>query len=216
MEKTAKVMIGIPSRNNSWYGEFGISLASMCTATAMNAPNISLILNCAVGTGLCANRIDLCKSAIKHGCSHLLFLDDDMKIPMDTLGRLLSHGLPIVAANCVRKELPPRSTAKAFDERGSCVWTTKDSNGIEEVKSVGTGIMLIETGVFKKLPEPWFCEDPVKQLGEDIFFCNLARAHGYKIFIDHDISKRVSHMGTFEFTHMLTDQWDTSKEKIAS
>lgn len=200
-----KVMIGVPSRNNSWWSDFGLSLAAMCAATAYEAPFIDMVLNNTVGTGLAMNRIKLCKQAVERGCDYVLFLDDDMRIPMHTLIMLVKAQKAVVAANCARKELPPRSTAKGFDDM--CVWTRSTSTGLEKVKSVGTGVMLINCQLFKNLPQPWFCEDPVKEIGEDVFFCNLARAHGYDIWIDHDVSKEVVHMGGFEYTHSLMDTW---------
>lgn len=208
----AKVMIGVPSRNNSWWSDFGLSLAAMCSATAYQAPNVRMILNNTVGTGLAMNRISLCRKSIDAGCSHILFLDDDMRIPMHTLMMFLKHDKDIIAANCARKELPPRSTAKGFDEGGSCIWTRANSTGLEKVKSVGTAVMLIKTDLLKKLPQPWFAEVYNKETGnttgEDVFFCNLAREHGSEVWIDHDISKDVVHMGGFEFTHQLTEEWD--------
>jgi hypothetical protein len=38
-------------------------------------------------------------------------------------------------------------------------------------------------------------------VGEDIYFCKLAQAHGFKVYIDHDLSKEVRHTGTMDFTH---------------
>jgi hypothetical protein len=206
----AKVMIGVPSRNNSWWSDFGLSLAAMTAATAYEAPQVQMVLNNTIGTGLAMNRINLCKSAIKAGCTHILFLDDDMRIPMHTLMMLLKHDKDIVAANCARKELPPRSTAKGFD--GNCVWTRKHSTGLEEVASIGTAVMLINCTKLATLPQPWFAEvynvETGTSTGEDVFFCNLARQHGQKVFIDHDVSKDVVHMGGFEFTHQITEAWD--------
>ena len=208
----AKVMVGIPSRNNSMWGSSALALAAMCTTTAIHAPDVQLVLNSAVGTALCMNRIKLCKDAVAAGCTHILFLDDDMVFPMHTLIHFLHHDLPIVAANCARKELPPRSTAR--DDAKNCIWTTKASTGLQEVNAVGTAVMLIKTDVLKALPQPWYAEiyNPLTETstGEDVFFCELARRHGFKVFIDHDISKEVLHMGGFEYRHQLSDQWEAA------
>lgn len=211
--KEVKVMIGVPSRNNSWWSDFGLSLAAMCMATAYEAPFISVILNNTVGTGLAMNRIKLCRQAIDRGCDYILFLDDDMRIPMHTLMMFVMRDKDVIAANCARKELPPRSTAKGFDNM--CLWTTNQSTGVEEVKSVGTAVMLVKLDTLKKLPAPWFCEDPVLEIGEDVYFCNKMRDHGYKVWIDHDVSKDVVHMGGFEFTHQIMETWDRKKENAA-
>jgi len=68
--------------------------------------------------------------------------------------------------------------------------------------------MLIKTSVFESLPQPWFMEDPIKEIGEDVHFCNLAREHGFQVFIDHDLSKDVMHIGEFEYRHQIMQQWD--------
>jgi hypothetical protein len=80
-----------------------------------------------------------------------------------------------------------------------------DSTGIEEVGSIGMGVMLIKRKVFEALTEPWF-ETPWRNdkrgyVGEDVFFCRKAQAAGFKIYIDHDVSKEIGHIGTFEFKH---------------
>lgn len=201
-----KVLIAVPSRNNSWWSDFGLSLAAMTAATAYEAPSVDMILWNVQGTGLSMNRINLCKKALEKNCTHVLFLDDDMRIPMHTLMMFLAHKKDIIAANCARKELPPRSTAKGWDDM--CVWTKKSSTGLEKVKSVGTAVMLINTDVLKKMDQPWFCEDPVREIGEDVYFCNKAREIGFDIWIDHDLSKDVVHMGGFEFTHQIGEHWN--------
>jgi hypothetical protein len=42
-------------------------------------------------------------------------------------------------------------------------------------------------------------------LGEDIYFCINAGRYGFDIFIDHDLSKQVRHVGIFEFGHEHVD-----------
>lgn len=208
---TGKVVVAVPSRNNSWWSDFGISLAAMAAATATMAPGIQMVLTNVMGTGLALNRINLCKTAMQREASHILFLDDDMRLPMDTLMGLIRHDKDIVAANCARKELwPTRPTARGF--KGECVYTRKRSTGLEEVDSIGTGVMLINTRVLKAMPQPWFAEvwkpETETVTGEDVYFCEQARKHGFKVYIDHDISKGVVHMGSFEFEHGLTEEWD--------
>jgi hypothetical protein len=50
---------------------------------------------------------------------------------------------------------------------------------------------------------PWFDLTylPEKGIfrGEDYAFCEKAKAAGYSLHIDHDISKEVMHVGSFEF-----------------
>lgn len=197
-------MVAIPTRD-VWKSDFGVSLAIMMCASISQLPFLDVIINNAKGASLAMNRIDLCQAAINSKCDYILFLDDDMRVPMGTIMLMLKRQVDIIGANCARREFPPAPTAKGFDNE--LVYTRENSTGIEEVKSVGTGIMLINTDVLKNIPAPWFCEDPVSRIGEDVWFCNQARTAGYKIFIDHDISKDVVHIGEFDYCHQQMEQW---------
>jgi hypothetical protein len=144
---------------------------------------------------------------MREDCSHILFIDSDMRFPQDMIGRLLKHDLDIVATNCARRRMPTGPTAQLYKENGEreLVWTMPESTGLQEVGSVGMGVMLIKANVFKALAEPWF-ETPWRHdkrgyIGEDVYFCQKAAAAGFKIWIDHDVSKEIGHIGTFEFKH---------------
>jgi hypothetical protein len=123
------------------------------------------------------------------------------------ISRLLAHDVDIVATNCARRRMPTGPTAQVYKENGDreLVWSMPESTGLQEVGSVGMGVMLIKAGVFKALSEPWY-ETPWRSdkrgyIGEDVFFCKKAREAGFKIWIDHDVSKEIGHIGTFEFKH---------------
>lgn len=200
-----KIMIAIPSRD-VWKSKFGMSFATMMMATVNECNFLDFIMNNTVGAALAMARNELCAKARAAKCDYVLFLDDDMYVPMQTLMVMLRAQKDIIAANCPRKEMPIAPTAKDFD--GSLIYTTAKSTGLQAVKSVGTGIMLIKTSVFDKIKEPWFFEDAEKRIGEDVNFCYAARAAGFKIFIDHDLSKEVRHVGDFDFTHQHCKEWD--------
>lgn len=200
-----RVMLAVPSRN-VWMSQTAMSFAAMVAASVSEIPNLDLVFNNCIGSGLAMNRIKMVRDAIENGCDYIFFIDDDMNIPMQALILLLARDKEIVAANCARKELPPRPTAQGFD--GMCVYTSETSTGLEKVKSIGTGMMLINLRVFGSLAQPWFCEDPIKEVGEDVYFCGKAREAGFDIWIDHDLSKDVGHIGEFEFRHQIMEQWN--------
>jgi hypothetical protein len=159
------------------------------------------------GTIIQNQRADLCLDAMREGCSHILFIDSDMTFPQDMVQRLLKHDVDIVAANCARRRMPTGPTAQNYDKNGirTMVYTMPDSTGLEEVGSIGTGIMLIKKEVFQNMSEPWF-DMPWQTgkrgyMGEDVFFCKKAQELGFKVYIDHDVSKEIGHIGTFEFKH---------------
>jgi hypothetical protein len=159
------------------------------------------------GTIIQNQRADLCLDAMREGCSHILFIDSDMTFPQDMVQRLLKHDVDIVATNCARRRMPTGPTAQNYDENGvrQAVYTMPDSTGLEEIGSVGTGVMLIKKEVFQNMSEPWF-DMPWQvgkrgYMGEDVFFCKKAQELGFKVYIDHDVSKEIGHIGTFEFKH---------------
>ena len=68
-----------------------------------------------------------------------------------------------------------------------------------EVGGVGFGFLAVKTGVFEDLPRPWFIIakiqwDPTRDLkvnmGEDYSWCELAKANGYKIWLDPTVKVR--------------------------
>lgn len=207
---TKLVFVCIPSRD-LWKAEFGIHLARMVGFCCLNKTHDGGFVlpypQMATGSSVADNRNILVKSALDGNATHVLFVDDDQMFPPDTIHRLLAHDLDIVGANIVRKESNPRTNSRKLNST-ECAWTYKDSTGLEEVDFVGTGLILIKTEVFKKLGMPYYFYDIEKQIGEDVFFCNRARDNGYKVYIDHDLSKEVKHVGHFYWGHEHTGAWN--------
>ncbi len=208
------VFVGIPS-GTEWKADFGLCLASMIGSIGRPLPGGRRIERVQLwntkGSILSRSRTTLVKQAIETKCSHILFIDTDMTFPTSTLHRLLHWQKPIVAANCVTKGIPANPTARLKSEvpAGKCI-TSEGKRGLERVWRVGTGVMLIETRVFDKLPQPWFpiVWNPLTQdyTGEDWSFCELAEAHGFDIFVDHDLSPLVGHIGSITYGHEHIDK----------
>jgi hypothetical protein len=63
----------------------------------------------------------------------------------------------------------------------------------------GFGVSLIKMEVFKNIPKPWFMplymKDQNAYTTEDVPFFHRARKSGYQVIVDHDASKKVSHVG---------------------
>lgn len=137
--------------------------------------------------------------AINQGATHVLWLDTDMTFPRDTAIRLAAHDQPIVACNCVMKTDPPLFTAQRDGQR---VATRPDSHGLEAVDSVGMAVMLMRLDVVAHLSQPWFGHGlnvAGADIGEDIMFCQALRDAGYDIYIDHDLSKEIGHIGQYTY-----------------
>lgn len=206
-----KVAICLPCRDmvNT---AFAYDLARLTAHwSARHIPNgDQLLIFTSQGTLIVNQRADLAKSALKAGADYILWLDTDMRFPKDVLDRLLAHKKPIVAANYATRRLPVDTVAFRLHENGG--WeTVKTGNktGLEKVEAVGMGVMLMDTKVLKEMPQPWFSityhQNSDEYSGEDIFFCYKANKLGHEVLIDHDLSREVKHIGSFEFGHEHVD-----------
>jgi hypothetical protein len=207
------IPVCVPSRD-LWKAEFGMCMFNMAARCHVDhsrpLQDFRVYTNVlmASGSGIAELRNTLVARALKNpDVSHILFADDDQMFPDDTIHQLVKHDLPIVGANIVRKEANPRTNSRSL-EGDFPVWTHKKSTGIQEVDYVGTGIMLIKREVFEKLAEPYFFYDVKSKVGEDVYFCTRAKEAGYEIFIDHDLSKKVKHVGHFYWGHEHTNSWN--------
>ena len=135
------------------------------------------------------------EAAIKQGATHVLWLDTDMSVPRETAVLLAMHDQPIVACNYRVRQDSGLFTASRGGER---VPTTDTSTGLEAVEYCGMGAMLMRTDVVAGLGRPWFrhgLNDLGGDVGEDVMFCRGLGRAGYTVYIDHDLSKQVGHIG---------------------
>jgi hypothetical protein len=184
--------------------QFMFDLVRMMTLTAATRKDIEMRLFLHRGSILPAQRQALVNQALAAEATHILFLDADMRFPKETLPRLLEHNHPIVAANYPTRIYPVRPTATTVEgEKRVPLYTGPESTGLEEASTAGMGCMLVETAVFRNLSEPWFQfyfdESRKHYIGEDYCFCIKATQAGIPIYVDHDLSKEVRHVGEFEF-----------------
>lgn len=151
-----------------------------------------------------ANREALVTQALDWGCSHILFLDDDMVFSPQVLDVLLGRRQPIVVTNYTMKGTPPTFVAVGMDTKRRIV-TCEQSTGLEEIHYSGFGVSLFERQVFEQTPKPWFLPrydaENDTYTTEDLPFFEAARAAGFKCWLDHDASKLIGHRGlrTYEW-----------------
>lgn len=156
-------------------------------------------------------RNSLVREALDAGCSHLAMLDTDQLYPPDTLMRLLAHKRPMVGAR-VRRRYPPfdnlmfRGSVGAYQPVTD--WTAGD---LVEVDATGTGCVVFETALFRRIRPPWFAGGTHngKPVGEDFGFCAKVRALGVPIVVDTGVY--VHHLTQFG----ITDSFAAVYAKIA-
>jgi hypothetical protein len=90
---------------------------------------------------------------------------------------------------------------------GDLVYSDPDSTGIEQVWRLGCGVMLIDLTIISQLRKPYFAvewhEGMNDFIGEDWFFCQRLEEKAIPIYVDHDLSKQVGHVGSMTYTHDL-------------
>lgn len=180
------VAIGVPS-GDMVHTDFAMTLANFCINPGANVFLISAKSSLVVlGRNQCA------ATAVMAKATHLLFLDSDMVFPLNTLTKLLGHNKDIVGAVYSQRAAPFHPMG--MTEEGEHIHVT---SGLRRMKIIPTGCMLIRTSVFEKLAKPWFntVSEGDKLMGEDYYFCQRARAAGFEVWCDGELSLAVGHIG---------------------
>ena len=192
---TKRLWIGGPTRDNV-PASFAMDLAQLYRHASQHMPTV---LGFVGATYVHVGREVVVKAAYQHQATHLLWLDSDMRFPTETALRLLAHDQPIVGANYVMRAANPVFTAMKDGKR---VETLPYSTGLEEVDVIGMGVLLMRMDVLDVLQKPFFTHginEDGGDIGEDVMFCRALQDAGHRIYVDHDLSKEVGHIGQFTF-----------------
>lgn len=196
-----RLIIGGPTRDLV-PASFSVDLAQLYAYTRERGPWRTVSVGFIASTYIHCGREFFLESAIKQGATHILWLDTDMSFPPELAVRLAMHDTPVVACNYVTRDGSSRFTALREDANQFItgrVETRPESTGLEAVDAVGMGAMLVSMEAMQALPRPRFTHGthPVTggDVGEDIVFCRSLRAAGFTVYIDHDLSKEVGHVG---------------------
>lgn len=187
------IIIATPTR-----GEIQAWTASDILQMSRKSPNTDWILG--FGTYVNNNRTLLVHKAVEMKATHILFVDSDMRFPPDALERLLVHKKDIVGANYQAR------TNSETTARKDGKFVPLGKQGIEEVDTMGFGLILIDLNVFtspiRSVPPNCFSMPFDTSIGlfvgEDVYFCTMARDKGFRVWVDHDLSNQVKHLGTKE------------------
>lgn len=210
----ATVAINIPCHDQV-SALFAYDLARMMGgvgASVGEGPIETVGINMLTNTYIHDARQQLAIHALDRGADYILWLDADMRFPRDTLFKLMRRDVPIVGINYSTRGTPPDFVAVKQvrwepDQEGIRCQTLPESEGLEEVEAIGGGACLVKREVYEALPDPstkpWYWYDWLPEtkslVGEDVYFCRLAREAGFPVYVDHDLSKECAHVGSFEF-----------------
>lgn len=149
------------------------------------------------GCDIVSARTWLVREALKTDATHLLFVDSDVRFGHDAIKRLVAHNKDIVGVEYNKRKFPLEKVTQPLTEASE--------TELYQGKVLGTGLMLINLGIFrnanKPMQEPWFNFGRDSQgrlvLGEDAWFVNTARDAGYESWIDPTI--KVAHLGEYAY-----------------
>lgn len=198
-KKDIKVVIGMPSKDIV-SARTAHALGCSIIATEGKVINFFLRQSCEIASA----RTFLVNAAITAGGTHLLFWDSDI-VPVNkdaeenfsVIDKLLAHKKPIVGVNYNMRKFPLEPVYKSHHKE----WQDKISETeLFEAEFVGMGLTLIDLSMFANpkfgigvdsKKSPWFSFGRDSQgnlaMGEDAFFCNVARDAGYNTYIDPTI-----------------------------
>lgn len=209
----AKITIGLPS-GEMVYTDFALSLAYLCTYTTMQGHQIALA---SVRSSVLADSRNHCVDvALKTNSDHLLFIDSDLIFPHDACVRLLDHchnkRHKIVGATYSKRYPNDKELATQVPDR---FFSDKKEDDLIHTDVLPCGMLMIDTGVFRKMKSPHFTfewnEKRGKHDGEDVRFCREARRRGYDIMLDTTLSFELAHIGVVPHRINPTHAYSSAK-----
>jgi glycosyltransferase involved in cell wall biosynthesis len=137
---------------------------------------------------------------------YLFCVDSDIVLPNDALIKMIEGDKDVISGLYVQR-IPEKNTLEIYheDEYGGTVntpWANiKDHNGLHEIAACGFGCVLIKSEVLRTMQYPHFVYksaiNHADTLSEDVYFCQKAREHGFKIWCDTTIL--CDHVGSYTF-----------------
>jgi hypothetical protein len=214
-----KLFIGIPAYDGKINIKLAYNLAALMPKALQFGVSVKLgdVSGCSIIT---MARNQLVHEFLKTDATELLFIDSDVIATADDVLRLMAQSgdKDITAGAYPRRSKDKNFFADLyFDENQDLEF----DGSLMRLERVGTGFMLIQRHVIEAMvaahPE-WFYDFKGEQvcgvfdfqnrdgryLGEDYLFCDRAREHGFKIYIDVDIS--LPHVGTEAFENNFREE----------
>lgn len=226
-QQRPNLMIATPCHSGKLDINYHVSMILAGAHLAQNG--VSYMTDYNVGMSIDWARSQMATTFLKSNCTHLLFIDDDIAFAADLPYRMLCENVDIVAVPYRRK-----ITKTIFNVRhGVRVKTIPGRPYMIGVDSIATGMMMIRRNVLEKLASkvPEFLYDEngqkgklffrhelvddemvggVSYMGEDYYFCKLAKDNGFDIwaYCDEDIV----HVGQYGYAGKYSDHAEKGQE----
>lgn len=193
--KKKTVYIGIPTFKDLPF-EFVLSLVDMITHASKHYK---------VLTGFCNRtfrniaRETLIETMLETKADYLLFLDDDMVFPKDTIEKLAKHDVGVVSALAFGRKDPYQACALNMCYRADSDLVAEEylhivnwpENTLLKVGATGLACTLIKREVLEAIGK-YSCTSK-EGAGEDVEFMRQCRDKGYDIYVDTGLT--IGHLG---------------------
>lgn len=203
-----KLCIGLPT-TGTLTADTAYSLGGLMFVLGHTRAILPMITK-TIGMMVSVARNQIVLEAQRQKMDRLLFIDSDMVFPHDAYLRLSQYmeidGVDVIGCNYSKRNGSGLSTGIGLDKK-RLTGEVDEKNGIIEVAGLGCGFLLIDMKVFDKLEKPYFKhiylpgkeDDPIpgkRMLSEDLYFCNIVRGAGMKVWCDTALSRQVGHVGS--------------------
>lgn len=190
------LLTGIPLSGRPLHPQFTFSYAALHPPMCYNM-NVMTVWMKEVGKA----RQEIAEKAVEMGTKYLFFIDEDVTPPGHALRQLIyqadHHPEGMVFGGIYCHKSPP-AMPMIFRGLGAGPYWDWKVGEFFEVDGISMGCTLIRTEVFEKLPKPWFktVDDAsaywdgvpkAEMWTEDLYFCDLVRKAGYKVYADASV-----------------------------
>jgi hypothetical protein len=203
VDRDVQLYVAVASARD-WKCQFGSSMTSLAWhlgTRQLEGRLAALEVKIAAQAALCEAREQAVIEALNRGFTHLFTVDDDMVFPADVIERLLAHDKDFVCANYPKKD-PTKSIPVCMGLDDQFIHP-EGRSGIEEIGWGCMGMTLLRLSAIKDLQCPYFCfmwnEPKQASWTEDYVFSHRLRQHGVKLWVDHDLSRCIGHVGDVEY-----------------
>ena len=153
------------------------------------------------GPYISENKEKIVGIAKEQKCTHMFFVDHDMKFKPSVIEVLISQDKDVIGGLYNYRFLPKTPMNKFFDKEGKTVAISEIPKETFEVPAIGGGMLLIKMSVFEKIELPYFLMTYNKkgevEITEDVGFCEKIRKVGFKIWCDPTLP--IKHIGDYEY-----------------
>ena len=133
------------------------------------------------------------EKALQFDYDYIMWIDSDIVFEPYNFKQLISHELDIVSGLYLCQKTPgiydiPQEYACVDEnEKRFNRFEYEGTRELKEVRANGMGWMLVKKGVFEKIEYPFYSNEGLGHIGEDIVFQIKAKEQGFKSMVDTSV-----------------------------